>query len=129
MPKISVLVTPQAMFLRRAEVEALFGDRYDVDFSVAPINDRETLKTRLNLLVFTSPDALRAAMTEFIEFYNHRRYHEGIGNVTPADVYCGRREGILKWRQEQKQATLDAQFEYNLGRAPNLTRDELGNEL
>jgi len=30
----------------------------------------ETLKAPLNLLVFTSPEALRAAMAEFIEFYN-----------------------------------------------------------
>ena len=42
--------------------------------------------TFLNLLVFTSPEALLAAMAEFIEFYIYHRYHEGIGNVTPADV-------------------------------------------
>ena len=29
----------------------------------------ETLKARLNLLVFTSPEALLAAMAEFIKFY------------------------------------------------------------
>ena len=40
-------------------------------------------------------------MAELIEFYNHRRYHEGIGNVAPADVYYGRREAILKQREEQ----------------------------
>ena len=51
----------------------------------------ETLPARLNLLVFTSPEALRAAMAALIEFYNYRRYHEGTGNVTPADVYFGRR--------------------------------------
>ncbi len=62
----------------------------------------KTLEARLNLLAFTSPEELRAAMAEFIEFYRYRRYHEGIGNVTPADVYCGRREGILKRRKEQK---------------------------
>jgi hypothetical protein len=31
--------------------------------------------------VFTSPEAL----AEFIEFNNHARYHEGIGNMTLAD--------------------------------------------
>jgi len=50
----------------------------------------ETLKARLNLLVLTSPEALRAAMADFIEFHNHRRYHERSGNVTLADVHFGR---------------------------------------
>jgi transposase InsO family protein len=39
---------------------------------------RETLKARLNLLVYTSPGRLHAAMADFIDFYNHRRYHEGL---------------------------------------------------
>jgi transposase InsO family protein len=34
----------------------------------------ETLKARLNLLVYTSPERLRTGMAEFIEFYNHRRF-------------------------------------------------------
>ena len=75
----------------------------------------ETLKVRLNLLVCTSPEQLRVTMAEFIEFYNHRRYHEGIGNVTPVDAYYGRREGILNRRAEQKQQTLDERFQCNLG--------------
>lgn len=62
----------------------------------------ETLKARVNLLVWTSPEELRRAIAEFIEFYNQRRYHEGIGNVAPADVHYGRREEILKRREEQK---------------------------
>jgi RNA-directed DNA polymerase len=75
----------------------------------------ETLKARLNLLVYTSPEELRRALAEFIEFYNQRRYHEGIGNVTPADVYYGRREEILRRREVQKQRTLQERFRYNLG--------------
>src|SRR5438105_5112880 len=47
MASFSVLVTPQAMFLRRADVEELFGDGYSIEFSGAPLNDRATLKERL----------------------------------------------------------------------------------
>ena len=54
-------------------------------------------------------------MADFIDFYNYRRYHEGIKNVTPADVYFGRRQKILKRREEQKQATIYRRFRYNLG--------------
>ena len=74
------------------------------------------MKARLNLLVDTSPGQLRAARAEFIEFNNHRRYHEGIGNVTPTDVYYGRREEIRMRREEQKRQTLSERFQYNLSR-------------
>jgi transposase InsO family protein len=65
----------------------------------------ETLKARLNLLVYTSPEELRRALAKFIAFYNDQRYQEGIGKVTLADVYYGRREEILKRREVQKQQT------------------------
>ena len=56
-------------------------------------------------------------MADFNDFYNYRRYHEGIKNVTPTDVYFGRREEILKRREEQKQATIYRQFRYNLSQS------------
>jgi len=116
-------------YLRRLEIRHIHCSPYHPQTHGKLERFHETLKARLNLLVFTSPEALRAAMAEFIEFYNYHRYHEGIGNVTPADVYCRRREEILKWRKEQKQVTIDARFRYNLSQAPNLTRGELGTEL
>ncbi len=58
-------------------------------------------------------------MAEFIEFYNHRRYHEGIGNVTPADVFFGRRGENLRRREDQKRATIYERFRYNLGQWTN----------
>jgi RNA-directed DNA polymerase len=82
----------------------------------------QTLQARLNLLVYPSPEALERAMAEFIDYYNHHRYHEGIGNVTPADVYYGRREEILKRREELKEQTILRRLAYNLGRRePQLT--------
>jgi transposase InsO family protein len=76
----------------------------------------------MNLLVWSSPEELRAAIAEFIEFYDQRRYHEGIGNVAPADVYYGRREEILKRREEQKRQTLYERFEYNCAQRSQATR-------
>lgn len=63
-------------------------------------------------------------MAAFIDFYNHRRYHEGLDNVTPADVYYGRREAILARRKEQQAATLVRRRAYNRPRPVQLTRGE-----
>lgn len=67
-------------------------------------------------------------MADFIRFYNHERYHEGIGNVTPADVYYGRREAILWRRAAQKSRTLARRFRYNRAAAMQGTRGELAGE-
>ena len=82
----------------------------------------ETLKARTNLLVWASLEELRRAIAEFIEFYNPRRYHEGIGNVAPADVYYGQREEILKRREEQKRQTFYQRFAYNRAQRDQATR-------
>jgi len=115
-------------YLRMLEIRHIYCSPYHPQTNGKLERFHETLKARLNLLVFTSPEALRAAMADFTEFCKYRRYHEGIGNVTPADVYYGRREEILRRRKEQKQATLDRRFQYNLGQARNQTRSELGAE-
>ncbi len=40
--------------------------------------------------------------------YNNRRYHEALGNLTPADMYFGRAQEALTRRAKIKEATLAA---------------------
>jgi transposase InsO family protein len=44
------------------------------------------------------PWELERAIAERVDHYNHERYHESLDNVTPADVYVGRRNDILDQR-------------------------------
>jgi putative transposase len=44
----------------------------------------------------------------FVDYYNIRRYHESLENVTPADVHFGRAKEVLTRREEIKRQTLEA---------------------
>jgi putative transposase len=52
------------------------------------------------------PEELTQALKNFVHYYNHQQYHESLTGVTPADVYFGKRERILKRREKIKQQTL-----------------------
>ncbi|PJK28371.1 integrase core domain-containing protein, partial [Minwuia thermotolerans] len=66
----------------------------------------QTLKNRILLENYYLPGALEQAVEAFVEHYNHRRYHESIGNLTPADVYLGRGQDTLRERRKIKEQTL-----------------------
>ena len=66
----------------------------------------QTLKNRILLENYYLPGQLEAQVAAFVEHYNHRRCHESLGNLTPADVYFGRGAAILAERQHIKHDTL-----------------------
>ena len=75
----------------------------------SPRNERwhQTMKNRILLENYYLPGALEQAIGDFVDHYNHHRYHESLGNLTPADVYLGRAESILRRRKEIKQKTIE----------------------
>ena len=66
----------------------------------------QTLKNRILLENYYLPGDLEAQIGAFVAHYNHLRYHESIGNLTPADVYFGRGQTILMERERIKRQTI-----------------------
>ena len=73
----------------------------------------QTLKRDVNQLPYEMPSDLEAAIVAFVSYYNYRRYHKALGNVTPSDVLKGRRQEILLRRKEVQAQTIERRRRYN----------------
>ena len=81
------------------------------------------IKEKVCLMVYCSPGELKKGVDNAIAAYN-RTPHESLNNVSPNDVYAGRKEVILQKRREKKRFTLERRKQYNLySRVVNLTDD------
>ncbi|MBM3414701.1 MAG: transposase [Bacteroidetes bacterium] len=58
------------------------------------------MKNIVKLDNYYHPEQLIDAIRDFVEYYNHDRYHESLQNVTPSAVYYGRKEQILHLNNE-----------------------------
>ena len=66
----------------------------------------QTLKGRILLENYFLPGDLECQIGAFVDYYNNCRYHESLGNLTPADVYFGRDNAIIKRRKHIKEMTI-----------------------
>ena len=66
-----------------------------------------SIKSVVNLEHYYSPEQLKVAIEHYVDYYNTKRYHESLDNLTPEDVYLGRGEQILKLRKQIKKETLE----------------------
>ena len=55
----------------------------------------QTFKNRVLLQHYYLPGDLERQIEAFVDHYNHRRYHESLDNLTPANVYSGHGTTIL----------------------------------
>ena len=74
---------------------------------------QQSLKREVNQLPYELPSQLERAIADFVNYYNYRRYHKSLSNVTPADVLYGRREEILERRKEVQIQTINRRKDYN----------------
>ena len=65
-----------------------------------------SLKNQILLENYYLPGDLEQRLGEFVDYYNHERYHESLNNLTPADVYYGRGQQVLDRREQIKLNTL-----------------------
>jgi putative transposase len=75
-----------------------------------------SIKNVVTLENYYMPWQLERAIGRFVEFYNHQRYHEALGNVTPADMYAGRQQEILTRRKRIQREMLARRKRENLRR-------------
>ena len=65
-----------------------------------------SMKNQILLEHYYLPGELKIALQQFVDYYNHDRYHESLKNLTPSDVFYGRGQEILDQREKIKLATL-----------------------
>ena len=52
------------------------------------------MKNVIKLNHYFCPSELEKAIDEWVDYYNEKRFHESLDNLTPKDVYLGQGEKI-----------------------------------
>jgi len=101
-------------YLKERQIDHIRGQPYHPMTQGKIERFHRSLKNVINLENYYYPWELEKQLEEFVNYYNHERYHESIDNLTPADVYAGLREKVLNEREKIKQKTLKMRRMKNL---------------
>ena len=97
-----------AEYLSQHGIKHIFGTPYHPQGRGKIERFNRRIKEKLCLVVYCSPDELKKAVDQAIATYNSTP-HESLDNVSPNDVYAGRKEAILQRRKEKKTIDLGTQ--------------------
>jgi transposase InsO family protein len=78
-----------------------------------------TMKNIVKLDNYYYPSELESKVEEFVNYYNKKRYHESIDNITPEQMFNGERRNILTKRDKTKRKTLKLRKQINLSKSIN----------
>jgi len=101
-------------WLKKQEIEHTRGAPYHPQTQGKIERYHRSMKNVVKLEHYYYPWELEQAISKWVEHYNHDRYHESLDNVTPADVYEGKRNEILDQRAAVKYRTLTQRKIHNL---------------
>lgn len=105
-------------YLSQRGIHHIFGTPYHPQGRGKIERFNRRIKEKLCLVIYCSPDELKKAIDEAIAIYNNTP-HESLDNVSPNDVYAGKKEVILEKRREKKRLTMERRKKYNLRRETN----------
>ena len=106
--------TTMRTWLKSQDMEHTRGAPYHPQTQGKIERYHRSMKNVVKLENYYYPWELEKAIAEWVAHYNHQRYHESLDNVTPADVYEGRRNDILGQRAIVKMRTLNKRKVHNL---------------
>jgi putative transposase len=101
-----------AKYLDAHGIEHIFGAPYHPQIQGKIERFHRSIKARVCLIVYCTPDALKQGIDSAIRNYAQTP-HTALKNVSPIDVYAGRKEEILKRRAEKKALTMERRRLYN----------------
>jgi putative transposase len=103
-----------AKYLKARGVKHIFGAPYHPQTQGKVERFNRTLKEKINLWVYGTTEDLQAAIDKMVETYNDTP-HEALKNVSPNDVYAGRKDEVLERRAKIRLETMARRYAYNMG--------------
>ena len=101
-------------FLKCKHIDHIRGAPYHPQTQGKIERWHRSMKNVVQLHNYYSPSQLAEAIDDFVAHYNHQRYHEFLGNMTPVSNYCGKQKEVQSKRDKIKRKTMALRRQQNL---------------